>query len=111
MLVLEISLPGLRGHTFELLKWGQLSLIGCEYGRNKPAILSSALLTYLAFGTIKMMHGPTNIRFQDSVQKYNTLIKTAINPLAPNDPYIGRTAPLTSKRCILYIYSTHIGTE
>jgi len=29
----------------------------------------------------------------------------------PNDPYSGRTAPLTSKRCILYIYSTKIGTE
>ena len=28
-----------------------------------------------------------------------------------NDPYRGRTAPLTSKRCILYIYSTNIGTE
>ena len=25
--------------------------------------------------------------------------------------YVGRTAPLTSKRCILYIYSTNIGTE
>ena len=34
-----------------------------------------------------------------------------INPLAPNDPYRGRTAPLTSKRCILYIYSTNTGTE
>jgi len=34
-----------------------------------------------------------------------------INPLTPNDDYTGRTAPLTSKRCILYIYSTHIGTE
>jgi len=33
------------------------------------------------------------------------------NPLTPNDPYSGRTAPLTSKRCILYIYSTNIGTE
>ena len=31
--------------------------------------------------------------------------------LTPNDPYRGRTAPLTSKRCILYIYSTNIGTE
>jgi hypothetical protein len=27
-----------------------------------------------------------------------------INPLTPNDPHSGRTAPLTSKRCILYIY-------
>jgi len=26
--------------------------------------------------------------------------------LTPNDRYSGRTAPLTSKRCILYIYST-----
>ena len=34
-----------------------------------------------------------------------------INRLTPNDPYIGRTAPLTSKRCILYTYSTNIGTE
>jgi len=32
------------------------------------------------------------------------------NPLTPNDHYSGRTAPLTSKRCILYIYSTHVGT-
>ena len=29
----------------------------------------------------------------------------------PNDPYRGRTAPLTSKRCILYIYSTNIDSE
>ena len=36
---------------------------------------------------------------------------SVINPLKPNDPYRGRTAPLTSKRCILYIYSTNIGTE
>ena len=28
-----------------------------------------------------------------------------------NDHYRGRTAPLTSKRFILYIYSTNIGTE
>ena len=34
-----------------------------------------------------------------------------IYPLTPNDPYMGRTAPLTSKRCILYIYSTNICTE
>jgi hypothetical protein len=33
------------------------------------------------------------------------------NPLTPNDPYRARTAPLTSKRFILNIYSTNIGTE
>jgi len=31
--------------------------------------------------------------------------------LTPNDSYSGRTAPLTSKLCILYIYSTNTGTE
>jgi len=34
-----------------------------------------------------------------------------INPLKPNNPYRSRTALLTSKCCILYIYSTNIGTE
>ena len=34
-----------------------------------------------------------------------------ITPLTPNDPYSGRTSPLTSKNCILYIYSTNICTE
>jgi len=33
------------------------------------------------------------------------------NLLTPNDNYSGRTAPLTSKCCILYIYSTNICTE
>jgi len=33
------------------------------------------------------------------------------NPLTPKDPYRGRIAPLSSKRCILYIYSTNIRTE
>ena len=33
------------------------------------------------------------------------------NRLTPNDPYMGRTALLISKRCILYIYSTNRGTE
>jgi hypothetical protein len=37
--------------------------------------------------------------------------KAKLNPLTPNDHYSGRTAPLTSKRYILYIYSTNIGTE
>jgi len=38
-------------------------------------------------------------------------VSLRINPLTTNDPYSGRTAPLTSKHCILYIYSTNIGTE
>jgi hypothetical protein len=33
------------------------------------------------------------------------------NSLKPNDPYRGCTAPLTSKGCILYIYSKNIRNE
>jgi len=33
------------------------------------------------------------------------------NLLTPNDTYMGRTAPLTSKHFILYIYSANVGTE
>ena len=47
---------------------------------------------------------------------FNTCIFPAcslsrLNPLTPNNLYSGRTSPLTSKRFILYIYSTNTGTE
>jgi hypothetical protein len=35
----------------------------------------------------------------------------SLNPLALSDPYMGRTAQLTSRRYILNIYSTNIRTE
>ena len=35
----------------------------------------------------------------------------ALNPLAPNDVYISCSAQLTSRRCILNVYSTNILTE
>ena len=47
--------------------------------------------------------------FQVSLR--NSEKRLLVNPLTPNDPCSGRTAPLTSKRCILYIYSTNICTE
>jgi hypothetical protein len=39
------------------------------------------------------------------------MLHSVINPLTPNAHYICRTAPLTSRRCILNIYSTNICTE
>ena len=45
------------------------------------------------------------------IRTYLDTQHTVVNRLTPNDPCMGRTAPLTSKRCILYIYSTNIGTE
>ena len=38
-------------------------------------------------------------------------MRVSLNPLTSNDHYSGHTAPLTSKRCILYIYSTNIVAE
>jgi hypothetical protein len=40
-----------------------------------------------------------------------TIYFPSFNLLTPNDRYSGRTAPITSKGCILYMYSTNIGTE
>ena len=48
--------------------------------------------------------------FKNNIKIY-IKIDPYINPLTPNYHYSGRTAPLTSKRCILYTYSTNIGTE
>ena len=45
------------------------------------------------------------------VHRVDKTIFFLFNLLTPNDEYSGRTAPLTSKCCILYIYSTNIGTE
>jgi len=53
-----------------------------------------------------------SVHWSKSFQNFSVFLDTFhINLLAPNDEYIGRTAPLTSKCCILYIYSTNIGTE
>ena len=47
-----------------------------------------------------------------TISVISTFLKIKLlNRLKPNDAYMGRTAPLTSKRCILYIYSTNISTE
>ena len=49
--------------------------------------------------------GGINVGFASSVWLF------IFNPLAPNDVYIRRTAQLTSRSCILNIYSTNILTE
>jgi len=47
------------------------------------------------------------VLFPFNVSKLDCVFKL----LMPNVDYSGRTAPLTSKCYILYIYSTNIGTE
>jgi len=45
------------------------------------------------------------------LQYQDTQESITFNPLTPNDRYRGRSSLLTSKCCILYTYSTNIGTE
>ena len=48
---------------------------------------------------------------REVTREWRKLHNEELNPLTPNDLYMSRTAPLTSNRCILYIYSTNVGTE
>jgi len=69
------------------------------------------IVTYLLPEITKQrLSDVTSFRLSKS-NYFRSLLLELINPLTPNDPYRGRTAPLTTKRCILYIYSTNISTE
>jgi len=55
--------------------------------------------------------GVTTRDWVSSLHRTFRKITSNINPLTPNDHYNGRSASLTSKSCILCIYSTNTGTE
>ena len=55
-----------------------------------------------------LAHGASN---HNEVKAVTIIVAISFNSLTPNDHYSGRTAPLTSKRCVLYIYPTNIDTE
>jgi len=64
---------------------------------------NSFLLSLCALGELNL--------FRVQAWANRRCVLNLFNPLTPNDHYSGRTALLTSKRLILYIYSTNIGTE
>ena len=80
-----------------------------------PKILDVNVRNLVAGATSFCEPPITPINLMSSVQRcLSSVHHTAsgcLNPLTPNDHYSCRTAPLTSKRCILYIYSTNIDTE
>jgi len=82
---------------------------GTHLGTRHPAsnvqISSRTVFQNLLSVTVKCFH----LEFWLHTTKGTSFL--LINPLTPTDDYSGRTAPITFKRCILYIYSTHIGTE
>ena len=61
--------------------------------------------------TSLIITSPNPINFIKDINGVFTGTNNWFNPLTPNDHYSGRTAPLTSTRCILYIHSANIGTE
>jgi len=72
--------------------------------RYSQSVVFVCRLRSMVVGCHRLLHAKRLLTNKPSSETY-------FNPLTPNDPYRGRTAPLTSKRCILYIYSTNIGTE
>ena len=102
----KMAAPGLRMHRwytcFGSFCESSLSSWYCGISSSHPT--RDYFLSYYCHGCISALLDNTLISFI----RCDLLV---INPLTPNDPYRGRTAPLTSKRCILYIYSTYIDTE
>jgi hypothetical protein len=78
-------------------------------------VLSSvySVMTFLigldSSSSITMYHYSRSLVVKVAVLGVNHL--ASINHLMPNGHFSGRTAPLTSRHCILYIYSTNIRTE
>ena len=69
------------------------------------------LLTAFMYSPQNKEHIINRLVFVTETQCVFCEVGKEFNRLKPNDPYMGRTAPLTSKRCILYIYSTNVSTE
>jgi len=94
-----------------------------ELGLDRPVPVSSTFNQIQFMISIKLLHvsapgcHPQGVFLNKGIQvlklwDFDTChCLYFINLLTPNDDYSGRTAPLTSKCCILYIYSTNIGTE
>jgi len=59
----------------------------------------------------KIRYNEQLLAFNNNNNNNNICLHPILNHLTPNGHYVGRTAQLTSRCCILYIYSTNIRTE
>ena len=85
------------------------ALTHCQYSCNHTFKVFTFVPCILILS--KFFNSPTDALVSCLKNYIKIYIQIYINLLASNDDYSGRTAPLTSKCCILYIYSTNIGTE
>jgi len=93
-----------------------ISLYPCSNLKNLCTRNIIWYLCFMAFVVVQIRNKTEKLTYSvphcsHNRQKSCLTCVSHFNPLTPNDPYSGRTAPLTSKRCILYIYSTNTGTE
>ena len=77
------------------------------YKNDLPNLASTGTKTLLYADDTSII--VTNSNLENFETKIDRIFRD-INLLTPNDDYSGRTTPLTSKCCILYIYSTNTGT-
>ena len=119
LLYLSVGLrwePDIRGIVFLLSTgWRVLLLLG-NTSTSSEVLPASCLMKRDRRSWVKLpvREAPPRMEVKNT-RSYNSspppFQRIRLKRLTPNDPYMGRTAPLNSKRCILYIYSTNIGTE
>ena len=95
--------------------WGRLSRSRFTREKHSETCVLSVALSSKRFVSISCFSEPAvklhAVAIFLQISRRKIADRARFNPLAPNDLYIRRTAQLTSRRCILNIYSTNILTE
>jgi len=79
--------------------------------KEKNCFLRVLLSRIKALGYLRVRQTTTLSQYPSLEVELEIHMPRKINHLTPNGHYMGRTAQLTSRCCILYIYSTNIRTE
>jgi hypothetical protein len=81
---------------------------GCQAARLVFSVATGAGTQLFEYRVLMRIFGPNR---DEVTGVWSKLHNEQFNPLPPNNIHICRTAPLTSRRCILNIYSTNIRAE
>jgi hypothetical protein len=103
-----VCVKGLRKARKTLSNYRMYSVLRLN---TKPIAYETGLIATLPWCLLERIWDFKNASSLFKVNKFGWNTCLIVNPLTPNDLCMSRTAPLTSKRCILYIYSTNIRTE